>query len=186
MSVIFVRKVQALPGKEFEAVKWGLEIAKLSAEVMGVEVMFGQQVGGPIGHVAWRATHANMGALEAAMLTRSSQRTSPSMCRTCSCLGAVTTKFGPYLRNSSSWATVRKTMFGGAMLRAVLAPDLAHVRPGTVRKPIIYERCQTNRSRRVRRADIRVAPAGGRPLKAYLAVMTGTALVRMRRVTVPG
>jgi hypothetical protein len=46
MSVIFVRKAQALPGKEFEAVKWGMEIAKLSSEIMGVEVMFGQQVGG--------------------------------------------------------------------------------------------------------------------------------------------
>jgi hypothetical protein len=67
MSAIFVRKAQALPGKEFEAVKWGLEIAKLSAEIMGVEVIFGQQVGGPIGQVGWRAIHANMGALEAAM-----------------------------------------------------------------------------------------------------------------------
>jgi hypothetical protein len=67
MSVIFVRKAQALPGKEFEAVKWGLEIAKLSSEIMGVEVMVGQQVGGPIGLVGWRATHANMGAFEAAM-----------------------------------------------------------------------------------------------------------------------
>jgi len=67
MSVIFVRKAQALPGKEFEAVKWGLVIAKLSAEIMGVEVMFGQQVGGPIGQVGWRATYANMGVLEAAM-----------------------------------------------------------------------------------------------------------------------
>jgi hypothetical protein len=67
MSVIFVRKAQALPGKEFEAVKWGLEIAKLSTEIMGVEVMFGRQIGGPIGHVGWRATHANMGALETAM-----------------------------------------------------------------------------------------------------------------------
>src|SRR6516162_9969983 len=67
MSVIFVRKAQALPGKEFEAVKWGLVFAKLSAEIMGVEVMFGQQVGGPIGQVGWRATYANMGVLEAAM-----------------------------------------------------------------------------------------------------------------------
>jgi hypothetical protein len=67
MSVIFVRKAQALPGKEFEAVKWGLVIAKLSAEIMGVEVMFGQRVGGPIGQVGWRATYANMGVLEAAM-----------------------------------------------------------------------------------------------------------------------
>jgi hypothetical protein len=49
MSVIFVRKAQALPGKEFEAVK------------------FGQQVGGPIGELGWRVTHANMGAFEAAM-----------------------------------------------------------------------------------------------------------------------
>ena len=66
MSAIFVRKAQALPGKEFEAVR-GLVIAKLSAEIMGVEVMFGQQVGGPIGQVGWRATYANMGVLEAAM-----------------------------------------------------------------------------------------------------------------------
>ena len=28
MSVIFVRKAQALPGKEFEAIKFGLGIAK--------------------------------------------------------------------------------------------------------------------------------------------------------------
>jgi len=67
VSVIFVRKAQALPGKDFEAVKWGMEIAKLSSKIMGVEVMFGQQVGGPIGEFGWRATHANMGALEAAM-----------------------------------------------------------------------------------------------------------------------
>jgi len=67
MSVIFVRKAQALPGKEFEAVTWGMEIAKLSSKIMGVEVMFGQQVGGPIGELGWRATHANMGALETAM-----------------------------------------------------------------------------------------------------------------------
>jgi hypothetical protein len=57
MSVIFVRKAQALPGKEFEAVKWGMEIAKLSSEIMGVEVMFGQQVGGPIGGLGWRAAN---------------------------------------------------------------------------------------------------------------------------------
>ena len=67
MSVIFVRKAQALPGKEFEAVKWGMEVAKQTSKIMGVEVAFGQQVGGPIGQLGWRATHANMGALEAAM-----------------------------------------------------------------------------------------------------------------------
>jgi len=67
LRIVCVRKAQALPGKEFEAVKWGLVIAKLSAEIMGVEVMFGQQVGGPIGQVGWRATYANMSVLEAAM-----------------------------------------------------------------------------------------------------------------------
>jgi hypothetical protein len=44
-----------------------MEIAKLSSEIMGAEVMFGQQVGGPIGELGWRVTHANMGALEVAM-----------------------------------------------------------------------------------------------------------------------
>ena len=67
MSVIFVRKAQALPGKEFEAIKFGLGIAKQVSEIVGVEAMFGQQVGGPIGEVGWRAVYPDMGAFQTAM-----------------------------------------------------------------------------------------------------------------------
>ena len=51
MPVVFVRKAQALPGKEAEAIKFGAEIAKMVADIVGVEVMVGQQVGGPIGQI---------------------------------------------------------------------------------------------------------------------------------------
>ena len=67
MAVVFVRKAQALPGKEAEAIKFGTEIAKMVADIVGVEVMVGQQVGGPIGQVGWRATYADMAAFEKAM-----------------------------------------------------------------------------------------------------------------------
>jgi hypothetical protein len=79
MSVIFVRKAQALPGKEFEAVKWGVEIAKLSSELRDHRRRshVRQQVGGPIG--GWRATHVNMGALEAAIVMSTS--TVSAFCR---------------------------------------------------------------------------------------------------------
>lgn len=67
MPVVFVRKAQALPGKETEAIKFGAEIAKMVANIVGVEVMVGQQVGGPIGQIGWRATYADMAAFEKAM-----------------------------------------------------------------------------------------------------------------------
>ena len=65
MAVVFVRKAQALPGKEAEAMKFGAEIAKMVADIVGVEVMVGQQVGGPIGQVV--TTYADMAAFEKAM-----------------------------------------------------------------------------------------------------------------------
>ena len=67
MPVVFVRKAQALPGKEAEAIKFGAEIAKMVADIVEVEVMVGQQVGGPIGQIGWRATYADMAAFEKAM-----------------------------------------------------------------------------------------------------------------------
>ena len=72
MPVIFVRKAQALPGQEFAAVKWGMEIAKMASNVIGLDVMFGQQVGGPIGQIGWRVTFADMAAYEAAMMKANS------------------------------------------------------------------------------------------------------------------
>jgi hypothetical protein len=62
MAVVFIRKAQALPGKEAEPIKFGAEIGKLVADIVGVEVMVGQQVVGPIGKIAWRATYADMAA----------------------------------------------------------------------------------------------------------------------------
>jgi hypothetical protein len=67
MAVIFVRKAQALPGKEVEAIKFGTEIAKMVADIVGVEVIVGQQIGGPIGQIGWRATYADMAVFEKAM-----------------------------------------------------------------------------------------------------------------------
>jgi hypothetical protein len=67
MAVIFVRKAQALPGKEAEAIKFAAEIAKMVTDIVGVDVMVGQQLGGPIGQVGWRATYADMATFEKAM-----------------------------------------------------------------------------------------------------------------------
>jgi hypothetical protein len=63
----FGRAKCALPGEEAEAIKFGTEVAKMVADIVGVEVMVGQQVGGPIGQVGWRATYADMAAFEKAM-----------------------------------------------------------------------------------------------------------------------
>jgi hypothetical protein len=67
MAVVFVRKAQALPGKEAEAIRFGAEIAKMVADIVGVEVIVGQQVGGPIGQIGWQATYADMATFEKAM-----------------------------------------------------------------------------------------------------------------------
>jgi hypothetical protein len=66
MSVIFVRKAVALPGKEFAAIEWGLGTAKLVSDIVGAEVAFGQQIGGPIGHLGFRVTYPDLATLEAA------------------------------------------------------------------------------------------------------------------------
>jgi hypothetical protein len=80
-----------MPGKEVEAIKFGTEIAKMVADIVGVEVMFGQQVGGPIGQVGWRATYADMAAFEKAM-TKSSPTN--SRCRSIKIRPPPTRAFG--------------------------------------------------------------------------------------------
>jgi hypothetical protein len=66
MSIIFVRKGQALPGKEFEAIKWAFEIAKLTTEISGIEVTVVQQIGGPVGQIGWRSIHDSLATFETA------------------------------------------------------------------------------------------------------------------------